>query len=257
MRIKCSPLELEWNEKECRLYEGGKEFYGEPRTIGDMHSLLYDGEFAQKADKKVVGYYMCRGVCRERDERLWKENGLRFDITVFPKLMLGREWNKTFGHYHSVPAGSKHAFPELYEVLKGKVHSLQQKRGAEGKIVDAIMVEAGEGEKVLVQPDYGHFSINPSRDFLFLANIQSLESSSDYKPVEEKHGAAYYETLRGIVENRNYERIPPLKKIPAASRAENKAFARKSSIYGLFVENPRAFLFLTGPDECVKWVERR
>ncbi len=77
-----------------------------------MKMVLHDQKWVKTAPN-IELYYMYRG--------LKKKNGARYDITVIPPKMLGKEFVKTKGHYH---IGS---YGEIYIVLKGKAIYLMQK----------------------------------------------------------------------------------------------------------------------------------
>jgi glucose-6-phosphate isomerase, archaeal len=96
------------------------------RYLNDMRGILYDKEWAKTAPNLEL-YYMYR-VLEKRD-------GLRYDITVIPPQMLGKEFTKTKGHYHMGNYG------EVYITLEGEGLYLMQK-GDENKIDDVFVVKA-------------------------------------------------------------------------------------------------------------------
>lgn len=174
------------------------------RKIKDIESVLFDGRTAEANPEQEL-YYMYRGIK--------KEDGLRYDITVIPPYLMGDEFVKTKGHFHS----SNH--PEMYIVLEGEAIFLVQKGIDE--VEDVYAVRAKAGDAVIIEKGYGHVTINPSaRDTLKMANWVSEKCTSDYQPFEEKKGAAYYYTIKGWEKNNNYQNVPemrneePLKKIP-------------------------------------------
>jgi len=183
----------------------------EVRKLNDMREVLADKDFAKNSPDKDL-YYMYRGL---------KQNGeLRYDETVVKATMLGKEFNKTKGHYH---VGT---YPEIYMVLEGKAIYLLQKKDFKGKIEDVYAVEVNAGERAIMPPYYGHVTINPSEvKDLKMANWICNNCKSDYSDFEKLHGACYYYTLlpsgqAGWVKNPNYKSVPelrfeqPLKKIP-------------------------------------------
>jgi glucose-6-phosphate isomerase, archaeal len=174
------------------------------RRIKDIENVLFDGRTA-KANPEQELYYMYRGVKEEND--------LRYDITVIPPFLMGDEFVKTKGHFHS----SGHA--EIYIVLEGEAIFLLQKGTDE--VEDIYAVKASKNDIVIVNKDYGHITINPSaRETLKIANWVSPKCCSDYTPIENKKGAAYFYTIKGWVKNNNYQNIPeirfeePLKEMP-------------------------------------------
>jgi len=174
------------------------------RRIKDIENVLLD-ERTAKANPEQELYYMYRGVKEEK--------GLRYDITVVPPFLMGDEFVKTKGHFHS----SSHS--EMYIVLEGEAIFLMQK-GVD-KVEDIYAVKAIKGDVAIVNKGYGHITINPSaKETLKLANWVSPECCSDYEPFENKKGAAYFYTIKGWIKNNNYNDIPeirfeePLKEVP-------------------------------------------
>jgi glucose-6-phosphate isomerase len=166
------------------------------RYLNDMRDILYDQKWAAKAPNMEL-YYMYRGINKKDD--------LRYDITIIPPKMLGKEFVKTKGHYH---IGS---FGEIYIVLQGKAIYLMQKT-EKNRVVDVFAVKAKKGDVVLIPPDYGHITINPSKkEELKTANWVSIKCRSDYKPIEKMGGGCWFYTAGGWVKNKNYKKIPELR----------------------------------------------
>lgn len=177
------------------------------RHLNDARGVLYDQDFAKNSPDMDL-YFMYRG--------LEQKNNLRYDITLIPSKILGKEFNKTKGHYH---VGK---WQELYIVLEGKAIYLLQKKNEKGEIEDVFAVHASKGECVIMPPSYGHVTINPSEtEELKMANWISEDCKSDYSDYEKNAGACYFYTKDGNwVKNPNYKNIPdlrfeePLKEIP-------------------------------------------
>lgn len=174
------------------------------RTIKDIENVLFD-ERTAKANPEQELYYMYRGIKEEND--------LRYDITVIPPFLMGDEFVKTKGHFHS----SGHS--EMYIVLEGEAIFLMQK--GTDNVEDIYAVKAVKDDIVIVNKEYGHITINPSaRETLKMANWVSIKCQSDYAPIEEKKGAAYFYTIKGWIKNNNYKEVPemrfeePLKEAP-------------------------------------------
>jgi glucose-6-phosphate isomerase len=174
------------------------------RKIKNIENVLFDIRTAEANPEQEL-YYMYRGIK--------EENGLRYDITVIPPFLMGDEFVKTKGHLHS----SKHG--EMYIVLEGEAIFLMQKGFDEVK--DIYAVKAIKGDVVTINKGYGHITINPSaRETLKMANWVSTECVSDYEPIENKKGAAYFYTIKGWIKNNNYKDVPeirfeePLKEAP-------------------------------------------
>ncbi|BFT95064.1 MAG: glucose-6-phosphate isomerase family protein [Minisyncoccus archaeiphilus] len=180
------------------------------RKLEDMSTVVLDKEWLQKAGNPDL-YYMYRGV-KEKD-------GLRHDITVIPAMMMGKEFVKTKGHFHS----SGH--PELYTVLEGKAIFLMQKGNQ-----DCYIVEASAGQSVIIPGDYEHITINPSpNQQMKMANWISLDYSSDYSTINDKQGACWFYTTEGWKENPNYGTVPSIRKeLPLDNIPDDLSFLKKT-----------------------------
>ncbi len=163
------------------------------RYIDDLKEVLYDKDWLEKINN-FEAYYMYRGV-EEMD-------GLRYDITVMPFKMFGKEYPKTKGHYHPKEYG------EVYQVLEGRAIYLLQ----DVDLTDVVAIETGPGEVAVIPPGYGHVTINPGKKDLKMANWVSPEFDSLYDPILKKRGAAYFYTTDGWIKNKNYKDVPRIRK---------------------------------------------
>lgn len=162
------------------------------RYIKDLENVLYDKEWFQNQEN-FEAYYMYRGIKEEK--------GLRYDITIIPFRMFGKEFPKTKGHYHPKQYG------EIYTVLEGKAFYLLQKKD----LSDVFVVKADKGDFVVIPPEYGHITINPGNKELKMANWVSPNFESEYSEIEEKNGASYFYTTNGWIKNTNYKNISNLR----------------------------------------------
>ena len=191
--------------KTSQISGGLKNKKPDIRFLYDMKEVLYDRKWAEKASNLEL-YYMYRDIKRKND--------LRYDITVIPPKMLGKEFVKTKGHDHSGKYG------EVYTVLEGQAVYLIQKY-KKNKIEDVYAVKARKGESIIVPSYYGHITINPlQKKELVEANWLYEKCKNVYNLFEKKQGACYYYLKSGWVKNKNYGSVPklrfekPLKKIP-------------------------------------------
>ena len=180
----------------------------------------------------------------EQDHSWLLEHDLRYDITViFPHIICG-EYNKTKGHYHPL-SSHELTYPELYEVISGQAIYLIQK----GDLSDIVAVYAKAGEAVLVPPNYGHVTINPSScETLIMANIVSSRFTSIYGGYEDHCGASYYYLSDGtFVKNSAYPHsTAPLRTIHAHHMNMPQAFPKRS-IYSL-IGNEKVATFFHDPN---------
>ena len=211
------------------------------RTIEEMRSVLAD----PSCESSGVLYYMYRDLAKsDADWRWLHHHNLRYDLTVIPSRTLCGEWVKTKGHYHPKnPAGI--GYPEIYEVIEGQAHYLLQSQTLD----DAVMISARAGDLVIIPPDYGHISINPSPDTtLTMANIVSTAFQSEYGEYEKYHGAAYYEMSSGKMhKNSHYPVCPPIRYIGASCGMGTHRIC-KAPLYNL-IGNEDALAFLNFPEK--------
>jgi len=141
--------------------------------------------------------------------------------TVIAFGLLGKEFPKTFGHYHGVEVDEK------YYVAQGQGVLQLQKKHVENnvwvpEIVDEVLlIKAQPGDEVIIKPEWGHSWSNVGdSELVLLDNWSSPHSQSDYENIEKLHGLAYYlvEEKGEIktVPNPNYKNLPELKWTTAA-----------------------------------------
>jgi len=242
-------MKEQWNE----LKFGNRTFCPEVRTLEEMTEVIFNKHFLANANMDTELYYMFRDVSKdEADENRITELGLRYDVTIIPSSTLGVEFVKTVGHYHPCPPDSKLTYPEIYEVLEGEAHYLLQKReetqGVE-RITDVIVVKARKGDKVILPPDYGHVTINPSEATLRMANWVARAFSAIYEPIKKSGGAAYFELTTGeFIKNDQYEDVPDIRFLkPEDTWPKDLELGKCSEMYELLKE-PETLEFLINPD---------
>lgn len=204
------------------------------RNTKEMKSMFYSS-----IKKENIIYYMYREIL--------KKNSLRYDITIIPPNIIGKEYVKTKGHYHPKIKGTKFTYPEIYEILQGNAIFLLQKK-VNKKITKVVAIKAKKGDKVIMPPNYGHITINPKKTVLIMANIVSTKFKSKYKEYEKKKGGAYYGLVWGekikFIKNKNYKQMPKLEKKKA--KKHSKIFNNKT-LYEIFVKEPEKLEFLNKP----------
>ncbi|PPA78595.1 MAG: Glucose-6-phosphate isomerase [ANME-2 cluster archaeon HR1] len=224
---------------------GNKTANADIRKLSDIIEVLLDRDILQSSDREL--YYMYRDLSLSRsDYDIIKAHHLRYDITIIPPGMVGREYVKTKGHYHPKVPGTDHSYPEVYEVLGGEACYLLQKK-ERGIITDVILIRAFENDKVIIPPEYGHVTINASNKELTMANWISDDFSSVYKPYVEHHGAAYYMVQDGLIPNPCYEEVPQIREVVPKS-LNKEGFLKNKEIYGL-VRDIEKLDFLNRPQD--------
>jgi len=182
------------------------------RELKDIEDVVFDKEWLKTAENfKLYDMYRDLSENNEDREKIIKNN-LRYDITVISPVMLGIEFNKTFGHDHPIVPGTSITYPELYEVLEGEAIFLLQD-SVDENIKDVFMIRAKTRDKIVIPPNYEHLIINASAKELKTCNwICRGFGSNIYKPFRLRHGFCYYATKNGNeiewVKNENYGNIP-------------------------------------------------
>jgi glucose-6-phosphate isomerase, archaeal len=211
------------------------------RTLSEMRPVL--ASRSCRCDGPL--YFMYRDLAKSDADWHWlHSHQLRYDLTVIPPRDLCGEWVKTKGHYHPKNAAGI-GFPEIYEVLEGTAHYLLQSRALD----DVVMISAVAGDLVIIPPDYGHITINPSPDeTLAMANIVSTAFESEYADYETSHGAAYFELSSGeLKKNPHYPKVPPVRHIrPKSGHSDHRIV--KGPLYNL-IGNAGAVEFLNHPEK--------
>lgn len=236
---------------ERALEFGGKRVEPDVRRLNDMREVLYDAAWAKSAPDTVL-YYMYRDLALSRNDRsIILDHSLRFDITVIPPGKLGNEFIKTAGHYHPLADRSRMTYPEVYEVISGTAHYLLQKL-ENGKVTDVVMIEATAGDKVIIPPDYGHVTINPSNKELKMSNWVSRKFTSIYEPYKNCGGGSYFELVDGrFIRNERCDQAPEIRFMKPASVGK-VGLTRGKEMYGLvrdidklaFLNDPTAYQWL-------------
>lgn len=135
------------------------------------------------------------------------------NMTVVAPGKLGREFTKTFGHYHSARVDESYA-----EVWGEGILLLQKKIIREGKFIpnevsEVLLVKINHGEKVIIPPEYGHsWSNTGSIPLITFDNWVSGHQEKDYLYIKQLRGLAYYLVSEDgqvkPVPNHNYQNLP-------------------------------------------------
>lgn len=247
-------------DKTNAIIFGGKERIPSVRVVKDMKEVILDKEWAEKNSGQPL-YYMYRVLAEnEKDAKKIKALDLRYDILESAPVVLGNEYNKTAGHYHSISHNKDFTYPEIYELIKGEAYYLMQK--VEGdKVVDVYAVRASGGDKVIVPSNYGHFTIFLSDGSIRTSNWTPSNSLSDYGPIKQKHGAAYYALIdkkandgARWVKNENYSYVPPLRFLKPTNFSDLR-LVKNVNIYTL-VNNLEKLDYLNNPQNYSALWER-
>ena len=108
-------------------------------------------------------------------------------------------------------------------------------------------MKATRGDKVIIPPNYGHVTINPSEKSLKMANWVCRSFESIYDPYTQLHGGAYYELINGrLLHNQAYEKVPEIK-VAYPVEVPDQELIKRKPMYEL-IEEPYLLEFLTAPE---------
>jgi len=230
-----------------KLKFGGRLIEPDIRRLYDLRDVAFDGAWLEGAPDRDA-YYMYRDLALTlTDADIITRYQLRYDITIIPSFNMGLELIKTYGHYHPrVDPKLRFTYPEVYEVLDGDAHYLLQREQDEGNVDEVILVKATRGDKVIVPPNYGHVTINPSERALKMANWVCRSFDSVYEPYSKQHGGAYYELINGrLLPNRAYRNLPEIR-VAHPVEVPGQGLIKRKPMYEL-IEEPYLLEFLTAP----------
>lgn len=240
------PLWLDVESNRLSFGKSVEEVSPTIKYVKDIKSVLME----EPENDNREAYYAYRGVSLREDKNLLQDYQLRYDIIVIPPGTVGHEYVKTKGHEHEKIPGTEHTYPEVYLVLYGKIHYLLQhrKKDDEPDIIDEVLViEATAGDKVLIPPDYAHFSINASNETAVIANLVGMNFSSLYEDIENLKGAAYYLIKDNIgktfVRNRQYREVPNIRYLEHRDHPD-LGILRDVPAYSMVVKSPETFEYL-------------
>jgi len=162
----------------------------ERRRLADLREALADPD----AEGPDPAYYMYQGVAHFTAKEGRQAYHWRYDLTVLPPGRYGDEYLRTVGHYHPLIKGKAVAWPEVYEVLHGSALFVQQRvddyrAGPDTVRVDeVILLRAEAGEKAIMLPGYGHWTVNVTPEPLVFSNWISADFSSYYESAIRARG---------------------------------------------------------------------
>lgn len=130
------------------------------------------------------------------------------NITVLPEYRLGKEYPKTYGHFHEPES------EETYEVLLGEAAILIQK--GMDPVEETKLIKLKKGDSFTVPKGYAHSLINLGKGpVVTLDDYDPARFKNNYDPIRERRGFAYYlieeDGKLKATPNPNYAKVPPLK----------------------------------------------
>ena len=248
-----------------KLGDGVKSEMPRSRPIDEMKPVLRN----PAVDTPHVLYWMFRDVRHVDDEATLQAKVplLRYDVSVYNGGVMsvggqpvdGDEFVKSFGHYHPYLRGKHVSFPEVYEVVWGKMLFVLQEpedvfNPSSGvRRVQIVEIDATQ-ERVLVvtPPNFGHVVILIDDGPVVTCNWIARVFDSQYAPFRILRGGAYYIVKRGddwtYEPNPNYGQLP-LPEVLPASALDTFDVPNDEPLYRTCLRNPDSFAFLLNPPE--------
>ena len=221
------------------------------RLLADLALVALDP--ASCLDSAQVAYHMYNGIYRRSDARRLSGVPLRYELTLIPPRLLGREYVKTHGHLHDAPPGSALTYPEICEVLLGTAHIIMQTFDPAGPRADTVTcIEVAQGQTIVIPPGVDHLTINPGSGPLLFADVIALQCRSLYDRFRASHGAAYLEIEQNgsptFFANSVYASVPPLTRRVAGGDSQ-LGLLPGETLYASFVRTRgQEWGFLTQPE---------
>jgi glucose-6-phosphate isomerase len=174
------------------------------RRLDEVRSLLRDPD-APGPDHLYTIYMDIRVPGREQALR---SLGLGYGAVVYNHGALGAEALRSQGHVHSMPASTGVAYSEIYEFWHGRGLVYMQD-SATADVSDAIVVEAGPGDKVVIPPGWAHATVNVGDVPMAFGAVYALDARLLYEPLRALQGTAHYVLADGTLEpNPRYRAVP-------------------------------------------------
>jgi len=218
------------------------------RRLDELRPVLYD----QTVDEPKRLYTLFNGVTLPDDRQSFAEAGLRYDLAVVPPIVLGEEYIKTLGHYHSMCRHADVRYAEAYEIIHGRARFLLQVQDADDPhiVKDVVVVEARAGDRLIMPSDYAHVTINPGPEALVMANIIATDCTAVHADITEMGGFCHYNLvdINGLrfVRNLNYANPPPIRSASLMG-LQRFGLAPSQPSYTSLHCDPSRFEFLLNP----------
>jgi glucose-6-phosphate isomerase len=241
-------------EEDGKLYSTSPELII-PREGKRTYDQLQDVTIEPiEEQQKEYAYLVYRNVFMRRDSGAFLSSQLRYNLIVMPPGVIGNEYLKTLGHFHSSKPGTLISYAEIYEIILGEAIFLIQKMDASFQTVtEHYIYTCKQGEKMIIPPGFGHTTINATQGTLVMGNIMTIDNDPNYEVFKRFKGASY-RVLRGkegnmiIEKNDHFGPMPPLKKITVKS-LEHLNIPSSQPLYELLIKKSETFSFISNPDQ--------
>lgn len=217
-----------------------------------LKPILLDPEEVSSDEELYRLFYVDSASSGAMD--LLKQYDLNFTLVILPPRSIGREYIKTFGHYHPPIPGTNLDFPEVYTQFYGEFQLLLQRRAPANpdRLEDCLIVEMIPGFTITVPPGYGHSMVNTTNKPALMAGLYGKSFKPVQEPIRNRKGMAYYllaedETMR-IEPNTNYQELPELENLTRLEGTHFEPIDVDMPVWSSFLTHPEKYAFLTDKD---------
>lgn len=249
MKLECSGLPIVLDEATSLLtFEDGLVCEeSAAKSTAKLASVLAYPQAG--TDETAFDFY--KNVHFSKDEALFVEHRLRFDITVVHPGTVGGERKKTTGHIHARMPEKTTPHAELYEVLAGTALYLLQPDNGPGKPTEVIVVTLQAGEKIIVPANCAHCTVNAGEGTLVFDNLVLDSGANDYGVVQEHKGMAAFVVERDgmlrLIANPHYDAKTTVYLRGAVVPSELFGTADPLPTYRSFLRSPDTYRYLQDP----------
>lgn len=174
----------------------GKTLKGTVKYRDSLKNVL----LSESAATKEEAYYLFDQAQRSEDDELLEKLGLRHDLALLPPGTFGKEYTRTFGHYHLHKENRKF-MPEIMQVLEGELLVMIQNFDMN----EFHFVKLVDQQCFILPPDYAHVNINIGTTPVVFSSVCSKFNTHFYEPIIKHHGMGFYCCTDGFVKNDSYD----------------------------------------------------
>lgn len=227
----------------------GEDIFGptvENRYLNDIRKSLMN----PACDGPYVVYSIAMDVGKTKHKDLLEKLHLLYGVVTYAAGKLGNEPIRSQGHIHKVSRYSNWSTPEVYEIWSGEAIIYMQEYGDDNP-GRCFAVYAQPGDVVIVPPNWVHATIsaNSERPLTFGAWCDR-DYGFDYDKVRAHKGIAWFPIFNKNnqiewIPNPNYTKSELISKTP--EDYIQFGIQKGKSIYDVFEENPKTFLYVPQP----------
>ena len=169
------------------------------------------------AADNTIAYWMLNGL--RAPSLAIAPSALRYELTGFSGARPGDELPKSLGHVHATPHGAVHGYPEIIEVLHGRIAFMvfNLRTTSVGAVGDRAWIVVGDpGDAIVLPPDLHHLTIVADRGPAIFADVIDRGAAGDYEQLRAAGGGPYLARPSGAIEaNPRWAQHPHLELLTA------------------------------------------